>query len=217
MDSSVFGRSGTLTDGATSTTGKFGSGVLLNGSTDYVSIGRFTPFEVVTAWTYVAWAKPSSVTNGVNNCVFSYGKVGDAIQELMLENSFWRMATQNGALSYNGVGTGTPEAVIGRWDHVAVTSSAAGAMKLYVGGVERATLTHTTKAGDSTFYLRIGQGTYSNTETLRFFAGVIDDARVYNRELSATEIAALFNKENSMPNELSKSYRPGPYRPGMAR
>jgi hypothetical protein len=62
---------------------------------------------------------------------------------------------------------------------------------LYVNGVQAASLPVTGSIRASTGALRIGgDGSWPN----EWFAGLIDEVRIYNRALSASEIQADMNK-----------------------
>jgi len=75
------------------------------------------------------------------------------------------------------------------WHHIAGLTTPAG-MKLYIDGVERCTDT----VGDDIVYDRgpdFWVGRHGNAGTIYDFGGNIDDVRVYNRALSAAEVANL--------------------------
>jgi hypothetical protein len=60
--------------------------------------------------------------------------------------------------------------------------------------------------GDNNQTLKIG---YDQYESGRFFNGLIDDVRIYNRALSATEITNLYNfRQTSLSTNGSTGYRP---------
>jgi Concanavalin A-like lectin/glucanases superfamily len=82
----------------------------------------------------------------------------------------------------------------GAWQHVAVTwdgGTAASGVRLYVDGVEVAYAMSTNAAGaravDAAQDLRIGNDKWS----LRTFDGLIDDVRIWQRPLPASEVANL--------------------------
>jgi hypothetical protein len=74
---------------------------------------------------------------------------------------------------------------LGTWSHVAVTYDGAN-QRLYVNGVQVASRAQTGSMALGNGPLRIGGNGSWATE---FFQGLIDDVRVYNRALTATEIA----------------------------
>ena len=71
------------------------------------------------------------------------------------------------------------------WTHLAATYSS-GALRIYVNGVLVSTQAGTGSIASSTLPLRIG----GNTIWGEYFAGRIDEVKIYNRVLSVTEIAA---------------------------
>jgi hypothetical protein len=76
----------------------------------------------------------------------------------------------------------------GAFHHVAVTRNAAtGAMVLYVDGAQQATATGPTGTRNAAANLRIG----SLQTNLNFFAGQIDEVRLYDVALTAAQVAAL--------------------------
>jgi uncharacterized repeat protein (TIGR02543 family) len=77
----------------------------------------------------------------------------------------------------------------GEWRHVAVTyESSGGVLKIYVSGILVGTANNVPVHNDRHIY--IGQGAYYNEHGLGY-VGEIDDARVYSRALSSTDIAEL--------------------------
>lgn len=80
------------------------------------------------------------------------------------------------------------------WHHVVLVISSAGYPTVYFDGIQ--IYTDTTGVASvigsaGTSMTQIG-GYLSSTSTNRYFTGIIDDARFYNRPLSSDEIAALF-------------------------
>ncbi len=74
------------------------------------------------------------------------------------------------------------------WDHY-VTTFNAGVMKIYKNGVVQGTMTYThTGATSANIPFYIGKGIASGNN----FKGTLDDIGIWNRELSQTEITALF-------------------------
>ncbi|MBS1793246.1 MAG: carboxypeptidase regulatory-like domain-containing protein [Acidobacteria bacterium] len=84
---------------------------------------------------------------------------------------------------------------LGRWSHIAFTYNAVnGTIKLFVNGIPltvTTAATHLTTSGSSAFYIgnEAGNG--------RQFDGLIDEVKIYNRELTETEIQAVVNAGNA--------------------
>jgi len=86
--------------------------------------------------------------------------------------------------------TAGPALPVGAWTHLAVTYDGTS-VRLYVNGVLRSTLAG---AGGgittSTAPVRIGGNVVFSSPGTEYFAGLIDEVRIYNRALTAGEIAA---------------------------
>src|SRR6185312_6890902 len=84
-----------------------------------------------------------------------------------------------------------------QWNHFAATfDMASGAMKLYVNGalaVQTNTSIVPIGAMDPGWNPGIGIGNQSGTTARTSFDGLIDDAAVYSRALSASEIQSIFS------------------------
>jgi hypothetical protein len=76
------------------------------------------------------------------------------------------------------------------WHHVTFTFSK-GVVKGYVDGVPVPFLANTF-TGSTTLPQRTS-GLYLATDLTSFYSGSLDDVRVYNRALSATDVAALYS------------------------
>ncbi|MFD5747183.1 LamG-like jellyroll fold domain-containing protein [Streptomyces sp. NPDC127033] len=86
------------------------------------------------------------------------------------------------------------DAKAGTWTHLAGTySQTDGELKLYVQGKLVGTTPYTTP-WDARRGLQIGAGSYSG-QAASFFPGTIDDLRIYDKPLTATEVTRLHNKQ----------------------
>jgi hypothetical protein len=74
-----------------------------------------------------------------------------------------------------------------RWYHVVMLRSD-GVTKFYVNGIQTANTESSTPLAPTAF--TIGSATRG-----RFFDGMIDDVRIYNRALSASEIQAIYTEQ----------------------
>ena len=84
---------------------------------------------------------------------------------------------------------GTTALPTGAWSHLAVTYGG-GFLRLYLNGAQVAQLSQTGSIVTSASPLRIG----GNSIWGEYFNGLIDEVRVYNRALSATEILGDMNR-----------------------
>jgi hypothetical protein len=84
---------------------------------------------------------------------------------------------------------GTAQLAVNTWTHLAATYDGLN-LRLYVNGTQVSSRALTGSMSASTGALRIG----GNTIWQEWFAGLIDEVRVYNRALSATEVAQDMNR-----------------------
>ena len=201
-DSSGNNYNGTIT-GATWTSGKVGSGALsFNGTSDYVAIPRMNYDEItISAWFYKnaddltsadaifgGWRWNSSVSLQEGLDLRFPINSPDTISIVMVTTDGTAKLSKS---SYYNFGSGKAN---NAWHHVAVTyNKADGNQRLYVGGVLRDTDLHA--AGNTIVPLaaytdmRIGYSRVNNG----YFSGYIDDLRVYNYAITASEVTELYN------------------------
>ena len=169
-------------------------GLSFDGSSHYVSVAdspTLTPAAIsVSAWIYVTGGEGTyrgivTKGNGSNDQSFA----------LQINNStnrieFW--VSSNGTTIASVFGTTAFTAAAGNlnvWKHVTGTYDGTS-YKIYVNGVLEGTDTVVTGAlWDSSSAISIGKwaGGFSD-----YFPGRMNDIRIYNRALSATEVASLY-------------------------
>lgn len=189
-DKSGNGNNGTLTNGPTVVTGKIGQALKFTGS-NIVNSGT-TMAGTWPALTISAWVNPSSA--GTWRAIVQTATTGD--RALYLQNNYLQFYN-----SCNSTGTVQNN----KWTHVTVTIDGSDVIKYYINGVASGGCT---VAGlRAVEYLHISGVNTADSEN---FQGKIDDARVYNRALSATEIKQLYNtgagnQVNSTQNSTQSS------------
>lgn len=205
MDSSGRGNTGTLTNGPVWTGGKFGKGLAFDGTDDYVDAGTTAPTITSGGITLSQWIKSSAI--GQNKSIISkrYITGGDWIDYMIFtsNDSSYVMGfvyTVGNGTYHQWSTTSTASALglaDGNWHLVTVsyTYGTGSSMKLYVDGTSAAgswisgdgnSLPSGRNAGET---LTIG----STTGGASAMTGSLDDVRIYNRALSATEVANLYN------------------------
>jgi hypothetical protein len=193
-DSSGNGFNGTLANYATSgwTTGKVGGALNFDGVSSIVTVGSPAALTNLARYTIAAWIKPRSLGEvKLGRIVNKRSAAGWALFLNTDGSAFFRQtfSTTEGAWS-----SPVNSVALGAWQHVAVgydSSLATNRPVFYLNGKQVTTTARTAPAGlrssDAASPLSIG-----NTSTLdRTFDGAIDDVRIYNRILSATEISGL--------------------------
>jgi fibronectin type 3 domain-containing protein len=192
-DASGNGNSGVINGATWTTQGKFGNALSFNGTNNLVAINSSATLNVTTAMTLEAWINPAANQSGWRT-----------IMQREVDAYFLNASNDSGALRPSGGGTlggqvawlsGPTANPVNIWTHVALTYDGA-ALRLYVNGVQAATLAATGAIETNSSPLRIG----GNSPYGEYFNGRIDEVRVYNRALSATEIQTDMNTPVAGPN-----------------
>ena len=181
-DASSNGNTGSLISMSTSTSpvlGKIGQAMSFNGTSQYVSTGIYSIYAA--PYTISAWIKPSATqTAGLvaqrNGC-----GPGNESYILTMESNVLKLYAGNVSTAQ----TGTIQNNV--WTHV-VGIYNGSTLQLYVNGAQSGTPTAATPASSATA-TQIGKDGGTCTS---YFRGSIDDVRIYNRALSATEIQKLY-------------------------
>ncbi len=189
IDSSVSSNPGTLVNGPTWTAGRVGGAVSFDGTDDYVTVANEATYDVTGNLTVAAWIKVDTFTKQWQSIVTK----GD---------SAWRLLRNNltDALCFAGTGLtadtvyGTRNVNDGQWHH-AVGVYDGTRLSLYVDGTLDASAASTGAIGTNNYNVFIGENAQA---TGRQFDGLIDDVRVYNRALSATDVSALYYDPTSV-------------------
>ena len=190
-DQSGQGNTGTVS-GATWMTGKVGTALNFDGVNDYVDVSD-TPFDFSDSFSVSTWVKPAdsssleTVAWKTNSFGIGYGHTGvggcvDANELFfaVFDGSSWYVACWNAT---------TPTTA---YTHVVgVFSNSGDTVKIYINGTEVNSTAITTTPNNSALNLRIGN--YDSDPDGGYFGGYVDDVRIYNRALSATEVTALYN------------------------
>jgi len=186
-DLSGQGNTGTVFGGASQTTGKLGQALQLDGLNDRVSVASFN--RTLLPATMTAWVNANDL-QGCDGLVFSRDSTGSGINIASCEDSS-RMGYHWNDNYWDW--TGGPPVPAGKWFLAAlVVESTKATMYAYSeNGLNSATNVATHSAATLN-YLRVGEDTYEYEEARRF-NGQIDDVRIYDRALTAGEIAALYN------------------------
>ena len=183
-DLSGFSRTGTLTGTtpAVDAWGYPGKALGLNGSDDYVQV---PPFVLGGTFTVSAWVYANNV--GANwQRLFDFGNGAGSDNILVtLTSSQMRLYIRQGATDQ---GLSTSEAFPQKqWVHVTITHDGTGTGNIYWNGALKASGAihpplYTERANQY-----IGKSNWNDP----YFNGVLDEFRIYNRELSRSEIDVL--------------------------
>jgi chitodextrinase len=181
-DRSGNGNTGTLSNASWSTDGKFGGALSFNGTNAWVSIADSASLRLGSAMTLEAWVNPSAL-DGSWRTVLLKERAGGLCYAL------YGHTGALGPSAHVDVGGSEPRArsstaiASGTWTHLAATYDGS-AINLYANGSLLLSAPASGSITSSTGALRIGGNAVWN----EWFAGLIDEVRVYNRALSAAEI-----------------------------
>jgi glucose/arabinose dehydrogenase len=180
-DSSGTGNNGSTSGTTWNAAGKFGSALSFNGTNAAVTIPDSNTLDLSTGMTLEAWVNPSTSGGPWRTVVFKQTTSG-MVYALYSNNGANRPTGQVNILGeQNALGTAVVPA--STWTHLATTYDGA-TLRLYVNGSQVASKAQTGSIPASTGALRIG----GNSVWSEWFAGLIDEVRIYSRALTAGEI-----------------------------
>lgn len=160
-----------------------GQGLLFDGANSYVAVPHQTSLNVGDVFTFAIWCKRGSI--GTTQDFFNKG-VNAPVLEFHTDNTV-RLGKDNVALIAPSTLAITDTTT---FHHVASTKNGS-AVKIYIDAVDvTGTITNATCANTSN-ELRIGRRIQVGTS---YFNGVLKAPKVWNRDLSAQEISAEYNR-----------------------
>lgn len=181
-------------NGASWTAGRNSQALTFNGTSDYVGgVSSASLNEIRSAVTLVAWVKPATTISGwTDRGIISKNNTSESF-ELTHYSSQADVDAFAGFVSIGGdekwaIGTTSP--VPNTLYHVTLTYDGSQ-VKIYVNGRLEDSEAATGPIDTNNFNFAIGAR--NGTTGMRPFQGLIDDARIYNFALTATEISNLYN------------------------
>ena len=178
-DASGNGHDGTVSGGATWTSGHDGGALLFNGTDASVDLGALGTFYQ-TGFTLEGWVQKSTTKKDVG--VFGSWTSGGGPM-IWIDHLVGDYRLTLGASSLSDYLDSGRTPAIGQWQYVAATFDGSTA-RFYLDGTEVANRSVTYSVGSSNSW-RIGA---YGSPAGGFFDGLIDNIRIYNRALSASEV-----------------------------
>lgn len=203
LDSSSSANDGTTNLGVISSAAEdvaYGSGALsLRGQTDS-DVDLTTPIVFIASdpWSAAFWSKRASLTD---NRGMVMGDTSNRVDYIWLNE-----VTAPTGLTFKSTSSKTFNFAVTHdlnYHHYALVADGAGNLTLYRDGIFQQTVTVT--GGDTSFKITsIGNGFESNTRSVN---GQLDEVRIYDSALTASEVGSIYTIETSEP----------PTPPGLAR
>ena len=189
----LMGKNTGTISGATWVSGKFGSALQFNGTSDYIRVSDTSSLNPTSEITIEAWIKPADSFHAGSNYaivskVGSYASYqgyylqydsGDAgIRFLIGDGAAWS------AFNY------TADLTAGMWYYVAVTFKN-GAATIYLNG-NSTSASLSSAISPSNVSLKIGANDWGEGPTYGYFNGIIDEVKIHNHALTAEEILSRY-------------------------
>ena len=189
VDASGRGNTGTLNGPTRTTAGKVGGALSFNGVNDWVTVADANVLDLTTGMTMEAWVRPTAVGSLWRTVMMKEQPNNNLTYALYAGDGAGHAGANVFTTADRGV-TGTTATPLNAWTHLAATYDGA-TLRLYVNGVQAASRAVTGSIRATTGVLRIGG---NNIWTNEWFAGLIDEVRLYNKALTAAEIQADMTK-----------------------
>jgi hypothetical protein len=184
-DLSGRGHTGTIAGATWTTAGKNGRALSFDGVNDMVSVADTAALDV-TRVTVMAWVNPTTLS-GWRTAVMKERPSGLAFA-LYAHDDIPRPAGYVNLAGNDRAAEGGVPIALNAWTHLAMTFDGTN-VRLYVNGALVKTAAFTGNITTSANPLRIG----GNAIWGEYFAGLIDDVRIYNRALTQAELQADMN------------------------
>jgi PKD repeat protein len=190
-DQTGTGHTGTITGATWTTQGRFGAALNFDGVNDWVTVNDANDLDFTTGMTLEAWVYPTASGGGSwRNVLIKERAAGEAY-------NLYANADTDAPVMYVVAAAqpgqpvdarGSAALLLNTWTHLATTYDGT-TLRLFVNGTQVASRAIAGPLLTSTGVLRFG----GNGVWGEFFAGRIDEVRLYNRALAVNEIQADMN------------------------
>ena len=189
LDTSGNGNSGTVNVGGWTKTGKFGGALSFNGTSSSVTVNDSASLYLSVGMTLEAWVNPTALNAQLWMSVIIKPLAAPDSVDFVLQGSSITTRLPSTAISTTLTNlSGSSLLPLNTWSHLAATYDGT-TMRLYVNGVQVASAAQTGPIAPSSQPLTIGSN----------WSGLIDEVRIYNRALSASQILTDMNSAVNPP------------------
>jgi hypothetical protein len=188
-DQSGNGNGGTWVGGSSYAGGKVGNFAgNFNGSSNYVDTNKSFDWSSSQPYSFCSWV---NISSGGEAPILSKFGFDYTFAAAAAGGGEWFLYWNSGG--GNSVNVSTLTAVYGQWEHLCLSyNSTSSIVSLYQNGSLVGTGTDAGNHQSTSETTKIGAGYRGG---LQYLKGLIDDVRIYNRALSASEVQALYNAE----------------------
>ena len=159
-----------------------------NGVNDYLVLPNEASFDFTNQMTVEFWMRSNTIPQQWDALIAK----GDNSWRIALTNSGTNVGRINFGINGSGI-TSNTSVIDGTWHHVAV-SYGGGSARIIIDGIQQVSVPASVNFYNNSFNVAIAENLQS---TGRYFAGDIDDIRIWNISKSTTEINANKNCELS--------------------
>ncbi len=180
-DSTANANHGSISGATWTSSGRFGSALVFDGSDDLVTVNDANTLDLTNALTLEAWVYPTTLS-GWRTALLKE-RPGGLAYALYAHDDLPRPAGYVNVAGIDRAAPGTTALPLNTWSHIATTYDGA-MLRLFVNAVQVGATAVTGGVAVSANQLSIG----GNTVWGEYFAGRLDEIRIYNRALTQTEI-----------------------------
>lgn len=215
VDSSGNNNHGTASGATTIADGKLNRGGDFDGVNDQVDFGDILGFERTDPFSLEVWLKTTSTDAG--SIMTKIGSLNDdrGYKFFLRTSGKVQVILQSGAGNLAKIKTTTKEVNDGAWHHVVFTydgSSTTAGMKIYVDGVSEVLIIDSDTLTATILNSRVFKIGVLGTSSIDF-DGQIDEAVVYDFELTTAQVSARYNSGTGTEiiHEASGTYTSNAY------
>ena len=172
-----------------------------NGTNNYIEVPYFADLSS-PQFSFSLWVHASALTSVHGSPITSRNTPESGYILYKIPQNQWAFWTGNGnrwkATSIGGV-------TVNEWESIVCVHNGSN-MLAYRAGIEVGSLA-TTFAANTLKPFRIGAGKTESASPDFYFNGLIDDVRVYNRALSASEVLSLYNLEKPKTKLIDSNFQ----------
>ena len=172
--------------------GTYGQAAVFNGSSSRINTGLIWP-----GGTQLSWSGWINTAGGINQYLFADFNSAGANTSMRFSIQFHNSNVLYVGTNNGGAGTftnfGSISSYLNKWTHVAVTVNGT-TVKTYLDGSLFGTATGTALAAGTLPFII---GAYSDGAGYQNVNGSMDQIRIFNKELTSSEVTSLYNENSS--------------------